>query len=419
MTGPRSWPRQSQPPRKDPRRRSTVPTLPPAGRSRAALGLDMAAGQGRFALQTCAECGAVQYPPRDACHDCLSVDLPWRDLSPRAEVLSVSTVHISQEPYFRERAPWRVGTLRLAAGPVVMAHLHPDLNAGDPARMALRLDRAGRGVMVAAPEAPQTEDARMTDFATDPRGRRVLVVDGAAPTGPALVRALLDAGAATVFVGEAEQWLPRPEHAALRALPGVQAVALDVTDETSLHKAAASIGGKVDILICNSHFARPGDILGRAGTHLARREIDVGCLGLIRLAQAFGPAMMGRTADGPANACAFVSLLPVGAVAPQAGWAAHSAAAAAALSVTLSLRAEMRAAGLRVCTAFAGPLDEEWRQGDPPPKLAPQQVGKAVVAMLRNGQDETWIGDVARDVAARRAADPALFEREALEAFRR
>ena len=44
---------------------ATVPL--PAARSRAALGLAVGAAEGRFMLQVCGDCGAVQYPPRDVC----------------------------------------------------------------------------------------------------------------------------------------------------------------------------------------------------------------------------------------------------------------------------------------------------------------------------------------------------------------
>ena len=47
------------PKRKDPQKRPPVPTLPPRARSRAALGLAVAAAEGRFALQHCDDCGAV------------------------------------------------------------------------------------------------------------------------------------------------------------------------------------------------------------------------------------------------------------------------------------------------------------------------------------------------------------------------
>ena len=66
------------PQKKNPQKRSTVPTLPPAQRSRAALGLAIAAWRGQFALQHCADCGVVQYPPRDPCGKFLSGALDWR-----------------------------------------------------------------------------------------------------------------------------------------------------------------------------------------------------------------------------------------------------------------------------------------------------------------------------------------------------
>ncbi|MGH8210252.1 MAG: zinc ribbon domain-containing protein, partial [Steroidobacteraceae bacterium] len=47
--------------------------LPPSARSRIAWGLTAAAALGRVQLQVCRDCGAVQYPPREACHNCLSL----------------------------------------------------------------------------------------------------------------------------------------------------------------------------------------------------------------------------------------------------------------------------------------------------------------------------------------------------------
>ncbi len=46
--------------------------LPPWARGRTALGMTAAAAEGRFELQVCERCAAAQYPPRDACHRCLS-----------------------------------------------------------------------------------------------------------------------------------------------------------------------------------------------------------------------------------------------------------------------------------------------------------------------------------------------------------
>ena len=77
-----------RPKRKNPALRTRQPTLPPSSRGRVALGLTAAAALGRFALQVCAQCDAVQYPPREACHRCLSADLPWREKPGGGRLLS-------------------------------------------------------------------------------------------------------------------------------------------------------------------------------------------------------------------------------------------------------------------------------------------------------------------------------------------
>ena len=137
------------PPRKDPQKRSIAPTRPPEPRSRAALGLTAAAAEGRFALQHCAECNAVQYPPRDACSSCISTDLIWRDTDPNGTILAETTIQTSVRLFCRERAPWRMGSVKLAVGPTLNCHLHGEVSRGDIVRMALKLDKAGQGVLVA------------------------------------------------------------------------------------------------------------------------------------------------------------------------------------------------------------------------------------------------------------------------------
>ena len=138
-----------------------MPLLPPVQRSRAALGLTLAAAEGRFALQGCAECGAVQYPPRDACRACLSTDLTWREVPNGGRVVAQTRIHASPDPYFREHLPWRIGTVALDAGVPVIAHLHAAVSRGDRVRMALRLDRAGQGVLIALQYRNRAEEGRL------------------------------------------------------------------------------------------------------------------------------------------------------------------------------------------------------------------------------------------------------------------
>lgn len=139
-------------------------SLPSSVRSNAALGLTTAAAAGRFELQVCVSCKTVQYPPREACCICLSTDLQWQSQDGGGELLAITNIHVSQNTYFKERAPWRVALVRLHCGPTVMAHLHADCPP-PPARVRVqaRVDVSGQGVLIAFPAEG------VLDIARDPR----------------------------------------------------------------------------------------------------------------------------------------------------------------------------------------------------------------------------------------------------------
>ena len=116
-----------KPPRKNPVLRTPQMNLPPGARGRVALGLTAAAAEGRFELQVCADCQTVQYPPREACHRCVSPNLQWRHQSGEGQLLAITTLDHSNDLYFKERLPWRLGMVQLDAGPSVMVHLHGEV----------------------------------------------------------------------------------------------------------------------------------------------------------------------------------------------------------------------------------------------------------------------------------------------------
>ena len=132
-------------------------------------------------LQACSACGTLQYPPRDACCNCLSVDLRWEDVSPNGELLAETTIRTSTNLYFRERAPWRSGSVKLNAGPVIICHVHGDVAPRSRVVLWNRLDRSGQGVILAVPEerTPDMEDdPQLRAMTCDPKHRRVLITDG-------------------------------------------------------------------------------------------------------------------------------------------------------------------------------------------------------------------------------------------------
>ena len=118
--------------------------------SRAALRMTEAAAAGRFELQQCRKCGAVQYPPRDACHRCLSVELEWTVQSGAGRMISETTLFHSHLPQFRARLPLRIGLVQLLSGPVALAHIEKSVPAA-PAdvQVAVQLDESGYAMLVA------------------------------------------------------------------------------------------------------------------------------------------------------------------------------------------------------------------------------------------------------------------------------
>jgi NAD(P)-dependent dehydrogenase (short-subunit alcohol dehydrogenase family) len=198
----------------------------------------------------------------------------------------------------------------------------------------------------------------------------------------------------------------------IKALPQVTLVPLDLTNERSVSELAGEVGGKVDIVINNAELHRGFGIAARRGTDVARSEMDINYFGLLRLAQGFGPALRSRSADGVTHAAAWVNVLSIYALSNYPPHGTFSASKAAALSLSQCLRAEMRPAGIRVINVFPGPIDDEWNQNMPPPKLAPQALASSIVTALKEGIEDVYPGEVAQEWLERWRDNPKVLERE-------
>jgi NAD(P)-dependent dehydrogenase (short-subunit alcohol dehydrogenase family)/uncharacterized OB-fold protein len=405
-----------RPKRKNPILRTRQMNLPPGSRGRVALGMTAAAAEGRFELQTCKDCGTVQYPPREACHKCLSPRLNWREQTGEGELISSTTLYHSNDLFFRERLPWRLGLVHLDSGPTLMVHMHGEVgDAPARVRVGARLDRAGQAVLIGFPNegsAHMADDKMLREMTSDPKFRKALVTDGKTEVGQAIVRALVKAGADIVWVGHAEPWKKLGGLEDITALPQVTLVPLDLTNGRSVSELAGEIGGKVDIVINNAEVHRTFGIGARRGTDVAKAEMDINYFGFLRLAQEFGPALKGRSADGVTSATAWVNLLSIYALANFPPHGTFSASKAAAYSLAQCLRAEMRPAGIRVVNVFPGPIDDEWNQHLPPPKVTPSALANAIVKALREGIEDVYPGDVAQEWLERWRDNPKVLERE-------
>ena len=109
-------------------------------------GLPAAAG---LVLPCCTRCGRVNYPPRELCGACLADDLAWTRVDNLGAVQACTELHYSLEPDYADQLPWRVASVLLACGPVVLAHLQPGV--GEGAEVAVRIveDRHGNRMLAA------------------------------------------------------------------------------------------------------------------------------------------------------------------------------------------------------------------------------------------------------------------------------
>ena len=191
---------------------------------------------------------------------------------------------------------------------------------------------------------------------------------------------------------------------ALPVMPGTIAA---LPDDVAVD---AAFGGRIDIVIDTTLHIRPGGLLDRATTVGAREEMERVYFGPLRLAQALGPVLRARAGEGSHAACAWVSLLSIAGLVPQPGYRLNAAAHAAALSLVHTLRAELRP--LKIIAALVGPLDDDWHQTLPPPKVTPGQLAAAVLRGLTAGLEDLTVGDIARDVLDRWTDHPAITLRQ-------
>lgn len=376
--------------------------------SREAGAFAAAAAAGRFRLQRCAACGAWAWPAREACPACWGDTLAWEDAPAGGEMLATSTVHHSLDPWFAARLPWRIGLVKLDAGPVALVHRHESAETGARVRLLARTDMAGRGVLIALPEtgdSTMSEEAQLGHLACDPAGRTVLVTDIGTVAGKAVAAALVDAGAARVCGGAAGAEAAVPD--------GVDPVDLDPADPATVRSVADSFGDSLDVVVFTGGGAWTGAALGPDDLADAEDEMAINYFHLLRLARAFAPRLRERAAEPGGAACAWVNLLSVHALCGAAGFGTSAASQAAAWSLSQALRRELSGTGVRVIDILCAPIEAEGASG-PPPRVKPAQVGRVVVTALREGLDRAAAGVVAEDMLKRYEENPMALEREAL-----
>ena len=114
---------------------------------------------GELMLQCCSQCQQVNYPLRELCGNCLADSLQWQRVENTGSVQSIAQLHYSLEPEYAEHLPWTVANIKLDCGPVVLAHLQPDISSGARVTLTIVRDSGSNRMLVATGEDSKSASA--------------------------------------------------------------------------------------------------------------------------------------------------------------------------------------------------------------------------------------------------------------------
>ena len=98
--------------------------------------------------------------------------------------------------------------------------------------------------------------------------------------------------------------------------------------------------------------------------------------------------------------------------------APYCASKAACRALTEAMRAELAESGTLVMAVLPGTIDTPMMTNLHVPKSGPQTVAQAVVAALRDGQEEVWAGEGAAEMRAMLLEQPDVLKANAAKQLR-
>ena len=106
-----------------------------------------------------------------------------------------------------------------------------------------------------------------------------------------------------------------------------------------------------------------------------------------------------------------MNVLSLSALASIPSLGGYSASKAAAYSMTLALRPQLKAMNIEILAALPGPIDTDMVRALPIPKARPADMAKAVVAGIARGEEEIFPDPAAQQMSALWNASPKQLER--------
>jgi len=241
----------------------------------------------------------------------------------------------------------------------------------------------------------------------DLRNSVAIVTGGNRGIGEGFVRALLEAGAAKVYVGSRDAAAAQP---LVDEFPGrAIAVALDVADEASV-EAAAIRCPDVQIVVNNAGTFENQLLIGAADSSAARREMEVNYFGTLYMCRAFAPILASNGGGSILN------VLSVGGILAVPNMGGYSPSKFAAHALTKIVRAELAPQGTHVGCLIVGSVDTRMAAHVKGAKEQPIDIARAGVAAIRKNLREMDTDTFAVTMRAALHRDPAGLEQRLAEA---
>ncbi len=229
------------------------------------------------------------------------------------------------------------------------------------------------------------------------KGSVVLITGATGAIAQALIAALTARGARKIYAAARSP-------SGLIASDIIVPLKMDVTSDEDVSKAAAA-ATDITILINNAGVNHNTAFLLAADLSIAREEFECNYLAPLRVTRAFAPALI-------ANKGVVLNMLTILARVNLPFMGSYCASKAAALSLTQGLRAELGPKGVRVTAALPGAVDTRMTAGLPIPKMTTTDAAAEILDGFEKGEEEIYVGDMARGLAEGLAKDPKGVERQ-------
>ena len=229
------------------------------------------------------------------------------------------------------------------------------------------------------------------------KGSVVLITGATGAIAQALIAGLVARGAAKIYAAARDT-------SALAASAILVPIKMDVTSDDDVARAAA-VATDVTLLINNAGINHNTGFMVAPDLAIARQEIEANYLAPLRVTRAFAPALI-------KNHGAVLNMLTILARVNLPFMGSYCASKAAGLSLTQGMRGELVPKGVRVTAALPGAVDTRMTAMLTIPKMTTADAAAGILDGFEAGEEEIYVGEMARGLAQGLAHDPKAVERQ-------